>query len=73
MLCRSDEDEMKLPDPPDPVTPTKSLLNHGAGHDNPEAEKSSDESDDDESLAEEPVAPKKRKRVVLATLADLSF
>ena len=63
MPCRSSEEESQLPDASDPVTPTKSLRNHGALHDNTDAESSSAESDDDESEVEEPVAPKKRARV----------
>ncbi len=55
---------MQHPDPPEPVTPTKSPGNHGAGHDNTEAERFSSESDDDQGEVEEPVAPKKRTRVI---------
>ncbi len=46
-----------------PVTPTKSLRNYGAGHDNTDAESSSTEPDDNQGEEEEPVAPKKRTRV----------
>jgi hypothetical protein len=49
---------------PDPVTPTKLLRNNGARHDNPDAETSSAESDEDHSEEKEPVAPKKRTRVL---------
>ncbi len=73
MPCQSDEEEMQRPDSPAPVTPTKSLGNDGAGHDNPEAENSSAESDDDYGEEEEPATSKKRKRVMLATLADQSL
>jgi hypothetical protein len=64
MPCRSDEEEMQCLDVPNPVLPTKSLRNYGAGHNNPEAENSSAESDDDEGEEEEPVAPKKSTRVL---------
>ncbi len=47
MPCRSDEEEKQRPDSPAPVAPTKSLRNDGARHDNPEAENSSAESNDD--------------------------
>ena len=64
MPCRSSEEECQHPDAPDPVTPTKSLRNYGAQHDNPDAESSSAESDEDQGEEEEPVAPKKRTRVL---------
>jgi hypothetical protein len=64
MPCRSSEEESQLSDAPDPVTPTKSLCNYGARHDNPHAESSSAESDEDQGKEEEPVAPKKRTRVL---------
>ncbi len=64
MTCRSDEYESQRLDAPNPVTPTKSLRNYWAGHDNTDAESSSAESDDDEGEEEEPVAPKKRTRVL---------
>jgi hypothetical protein len=60
MPCRPDEYESQRLDAPDPVTPTKSLRNYGAGHDNMD----SAESDDDEGEEEEPVAPKKGTRVL---------
>jgi hypothetical protein len=63
MPCRSPE-EGQLPDATDPVTPTKSLCNNGAGHDHANAESSSAESDDDEGEKEEPVATKKGTRVL---------
>ncbi len=62
MPFRSSEGEGQPPDAPDPVKPTKSLHNYGAGHDNTDAEGSSAESDDDQGEEEEPVAPKKRTR-----------
>jgi hypothetical protein len=52
------------PNRPDPVTPTKSLRNYGARHDNPDAKSSSAESNEDQGEEEEPVAPKKRTRVL---------
>ncbi len=64
MPCRSSEEESQLPDAPDPVTPTKSLRNYWGRHDNPDAESSSAESDEDQGEEEEPVAPKKRTRVL---------
>jgi hypothetical protein len=64
MPRRSSEEESHFPDAPDPVTPTKSLRNYGARHDNPDAECSRAESDEDQGEEEEPVAPKKRTRVL---------
>ena len=61
MTCRSDEYESQRLDAPNPVTPTKSLRNYWAGHDNTDAESSSA---DDEGENEEPVAHKKRTRVL---------
>ena len=58
------EEESQIPDAPDPVTPTKSLRNYGARHDNPDAETSSAESDEDHGEEKELVAPKKRTRVL---------
>ncbi len=52
MPGRSSEKESQLPDAPDPVTPTKSLRNYGARHDNPDAESSSAESDEDQGEVE---------------------
>ncbi len=49
---------------PDPVSPTKLLRNNGAWHDNPDAETSSAESDEVHGEEKEPVAPKKRTRVL---------
>jgi hypothetical protein len=62
MPCGSDDEEMHRPDSPAPVTPTKSLPNDGAGHDtgNPDAETLGDDGCEEE----DPVSPKKRKRVV---------
>ncbi len=54
MPCRPSENESQRLDAPGPVTPTKSLCNYGAGHDNMD----SAESDDDEGEEEESVAPK---------------
>jgi hypothetical protein len=64
MPCRSDKEEMHRLDTPNPVTPTKPLRDCGARHDHPEAESSCAESDDNQSEEEEPVAPKKRARVL---------
>jgi hypothetical protein len=75
MHCQSSEEENQLPDASNPVTPTKSLRNYGAGHeshDNTDAissitkvnSSSSAESDDDEGEKEYPVAPKKRTCVL---------
>jgi hypothetical protein len=64
MPCRPWEEESQIPHAPDPVTPTKSLRNYGARLDNPDAESSSAESEEDQGEEEEPVAPKKRKRVL---------
>jgi hypothetical protein len=47
MPCRSDEEEMQLPRSPSPVTPTKPLRNDGASHDNPDAGRAINQSDDD--------------------------
>ncbi len=38
MPCRSDEEETQIPEPPNPVTPTKPPRNDGAGYDNSDAE-----------------------------------
>jgi len=64
MPCRPCEEESQLPDAPDPVTPTKSLRNYGARHEHLDAENPSDETDEDQGEEEEPVAPKKRTRVL---------
>jgi hypothetical protein len=64
MPCQPWEEESQIPDAPDPVTPTKSLRNYGARHDNPDAESSSAESNDDQGEEEKPVAPKKRTRAL---------
>jgi hypothetical protein len=60
----SDDEEMQRTDSPAPVTPLKLLPNEGAGHDILDAESSECESDNDECEDEDPVPPKKRKRVV---------
>ncbi len=62
--CRPWEEESQLPDAPNPVTTTKSPRNYGARHDNPDAESSSAESDEDPCEEEEPVAPKKRASIL---------
>jgi hypothetical protein len=64
MPCRSSEEESQLPDAPDPIMPTKSMRNYGARHNNPYAESSSAKSDEAQGEEEEPVAPKKRTRVL---------
>ncbi len=63
--CRPWEEESQLTDAPNPVTPTKSLRHYGARHDNPYAECSSAESDEDQGEEEEPAAPKKRTHVLV--------
>ncbi len=64
MPCRSYEEESQVPDAPDLVTPTKSLRNYGARHDNSDAESSRAKSDEYQGEEEDPVAPKKRTRVL---------
>ena len=56
MPCRPDETFAQGPELPNPVTPTKPTGNDGAGHADPDAENSDDESDIDEEL------PQKLKR-----------
>jgi hypothetical protein len=58
MPCRSDEEEAQIPEPPNPVTPTKSPLN--AGYDNSDAEIPLTQSDEEEE--EHP--KQKRNRVI---------
>ena len=50
MPCRPDETFAQGAEPPNPVMPTDSTGNAGAGHDEPDAENSDDESDLDEEL-----------------------
>jgi hypothetical protein len=61
MPCRSDEEEAQIPEPPNPITPTKLQRNDGAGYDNSVAEISLTQSDEEEE--EHP--KQKRKRVVV--------
>ena len=54
MPCRDDETFAQSPEPPNPVMPTDSTGNAGAGDAEPDAKNSDDESDLE--------APQKRKR-----------
>ena len=54
MPCRPQERFAQGPEPPNPVTPTESTGNDGAGHADPDAENSDAESDLE--------APQKQKR-----------
>jgi hypothetical protein len=60
MPCRSDEEEAQIPQPSNPVTPTKPPRNDGAGYDNSDAEFALTQSDEEQE--ERP--KKKRKRVI---------
>ncbi len=48
MPCRPDEVEMQMPEPPNPVTPTKLPRNDGAGYDISDAEFPLTQSDEEE-------------------------
>ena len=56
MPCHPEERSAQSPEPPNPVMPTDSTGDDGAGHADPDAENSDDESDLDEEL------PQKLKR-----------
>jgi hypothetical protein len=73
MPCRPWEEENQLPDVTDPVTPTISLRNYGARHDNPDAESSSAESDEDQGEEEEPVTPKEEDACFSSIRAGLAM
>ncbi len=60
VALRSEEEEAQIPEPPNPVTPTKLPRNDGAGYDNLDAEIPLTQSDEEEE--ERP--KQKRKRVV---------
>jgi hypothetical protein len=47
MPCRSEEEEAQIPEPPNPVTPTKLQRNDGAGY-NSDAEIPLTQSDEEE-------------------------
>ncbi len=60
MACWSDEEEAQIPEPPNPITPTKLPRNDGACYDNTDAELQLTQSDEEE----EGRSKQKRKRVV---------
>ncbi len=54
MPCRSDEEEAQIPEPPNPVMPTKPPRNDGAGYDNLDAEIPLTQSDEEEEERPKP-------------------
>jgi hypothetical protein len=62
MPCRSVEEEARIPESPNPVTPTKPARNDGAGHDNPDAKIPLTQSDEEQE--ERPKQKRKPERVL---------